>query len=843
MRHEIFLYAVLGLAVMMTSCADDLTEEGVSRALASERKAAMADLRYSLRFDIPDDRDSSVEATETVRFRMEKKSRVIMDMKGVNVHSVEVNGITCTPDIRNGHLILPGKFFSKGDNSVNIVFTAGEQSLNRREKFLYTLLVPDRARTLFPCFDQPDLKARYTLSLTVPEGWTAVSNAPVRISEGKLMEFEETEPLSTYLFSFVAGEFECVTVEGMEAAGHPIHLYHRETDPERIAQCPEILGQVKASIEWLEEYTGIEYPFAKYDLVVLPDFQYGGMEHTGATLYNDKRIFLGPRPTTEELLGRASLIAHETAHMWFGDLVTMKWFDDVWTKEVFANYFAAKMVRPLFPDIDHTLNDLKDFYAAAYSEDRTSGSNAIQRPLANLRDAGLIYCNIIYDKSPVVMSMLEKRIGGEHFRSGIRKYLNAFAYGNATWDDLIAIMDASEGFDLSRWSRVWVKERGMPGFSCIAEGNKIEITQTDPFRDGNVWQEEVTFTLLGADGKEADATAVFDGGSVAEVEVPFTVAHIVPNSDGSAYGWFRLTESEACWLQEHYAQVDNDVTRMSLLMTLYENTWHGVLSPESFVKWACRALRDERNVLICNSMLNYASSADRWAGGLPEFETALTDMAADVNAGHEFRLAAFRTLIGKSRASDGQMLEIWSTEKPFAGMTLSERDYTSMAYQLMLRFPDRASEIRGIQAGRITNPDRKEAFLYISQACSADRSERDAFFESLLHASTRGAESRVTAALSLLNSPLHPREESVSRIRPALDALEEVQRTGDIFFPSTWCSALLENHTSEAAAEKISGFISDNPGMNPLLMTKVLQKAGRLLSSPESSSTESSPSR
>ena len=125
-------------------------------------------------------------------------------------------------------------------------------------------------------------------------------------------------------------------------------MYHRETDPDKIAQIPVIFEQVFASLEWMEAYTGIPYPFAKYDFIVLPGFQYGGMEHTGATLYNDKRLFLGKQPTTAEQLGRMSLIAHETAHMWFGDYVTMEWFDEVWLKEVFANYFAAQMTQPQF---------------------------------------------------------------------------------------------------------------------------------------------------------------------------------------------------------------------------------------------------------------------------------------------------------------------------------------------------------------------------------------------------------------------------------------------------------------------------------------------------------------
>jgi len=744
------------------------------------------------------------------------------------VKSISINGQLGETKIINEHLIIPKCHTKKGLNVISIEFIAGEQSLNRREQFLYTLLVPDRARTLFPCFDQPDLKARYTLSLSIPEGWRGISNTSVRADDGKTIAFEETEPLSTYLFSFVAGKFECVTQEEIGIKGCPIHLYHRETDQNRLAQCTEILRQVKESINWLEEYTGVKYPFAKYDLVILPDFQYGGMEHTGATLYNDKRMFLDGNPTTDELLRRALLIAHETAHMWFGDYVTMKWFNDVWTKEVFANFFAAKMVQPLFPEVNHELNDMKNYYATAYEEDRTIGSNAIQRNLDNLQDAGLIYCNIIYDKSPVIMSILERRLGTEVFRSGIREYLKSYAFGNATWDALVEIFNRSASFDVPEWSRVWIKERGMPKYSFVVDKSNVIIRQSDSFGNGNIWQQDIVFTLVSEYGETRDVTAVFNGSTEVVVNAPFAVVHVIPNSDGKGYGWFKISEEDEKWLESVAATSDNTNTRMSILMTLYENTWHGVLNAENFIKWLCGVIPNEHDMLIRSSMINYAKSADLWAGRTQEFEVFLQRVAADSNADSELRIQAFRCLISTCSKYSDLMLEIWRDERPFKGLKLSEGDYTSLAYQLMLKYPSMASEIRRVQADRITNPDRKEAFLYISQACSEDHTKRNEFFNSLLSASTRGPESRVTNALSLLVSDIHP-EEAISRIRPSLEVIEDIQRTGDIFFPSTWCSSLLGGQISQEAACQVRNYVDTHSDLNPLLMTKILQKGGWLL--------------
>ena len=162
-----------------------------------------------------------------------------------------------------------------------------------------------------------------------------------------------------------------------------------------------------SALDWLEEYTGISYPFEKFGFALIPSFQYGGMEHPGAILYRARSLFLEENATQNELLGRAGLIAHESAHMWFGNLVTMDWFNDVWLKEVFANFMSAKIVNPHFPAINHDLRFLMAHYPSAYGVDRTKGANPIQQELPNLKDAGTVYGAIIYQKAPIVMRHLE----------------------------------------------------------------------------------------------------------------------------------------------------------------------------------------------------------------------------------------------------------------------------------------------------------------------------------------------------------------------------------------------------------------------------------------------------
>ncbi|MDD2584028.1 MAG: M1 family aminopeptidase, partial [Bacteroidales bacterium] len=291
-----------------------LAVSGVSEELAVSRKENIRDIVYSLKFAIPFERDSAIMANVVIDFSLDKRDFVVLDFKpsyellgdSQKVHDGHlvaiVNGAKISLGIQNEHIIIPKKYLKKGANSLSLNFVAGEQSLNRRQDLLYTLLVPDRARTLFPCFDQPNLKAKFNLSLDIPASWMALANGKVidesiivnkeevKNAEGvKILKFSQTEPISTYLFSFVVGDFEIIT-ESRE--GREISIYHKESDPAKVAQSKEIFDLIYSSLEWLEEFTAIDYPFTKYDIAIVPGFQYGGMEHMGATLYSDRRMFL-----------------------------------------------------------------------------------------------------------------------------------------------------------------------------------------------------------------------------------------------------------------------------------------------------------------------------------------------------------------------------------------------------------------------------------------------------------------------------------------------------------------------------------------------------------------------
>ena len=893
-------YLSLLAALLFICCTGNTNKEllapGVSKHLAQFRKENCKDVQYNLHFNIPGAKDSPVKGNVEILLDAQEEIPAIMDFRAEDsmVDSVLLNGAITAYSFENEHIII--EKIPSGENSIKIYFTSPDKSLNRRDNFLYTLLVPDRARTVFPCFEQPDIKGLYSLSMDVPQGWCGIANGKIQKEEElengrRRIHFSRTEPLSTYLFSFVAGVFERETYE---RAGREISIYHRETDPAKKGQCPQIAAEVFDALEWLEEYTAIPYPFAKYDLIILPGFQYGGMEHTGATLYNDRRMFLSQHPTLNEKLGRSSLIAHETAHMWFGDYVTMEWFNDVWTKEVFANYFASKMVEPLLSQVNHKLNFLTDYFPGAYAEDRTDGANSVKQSLDNLQNAGLVYGNIIYDKSPIVMEMLVKELVEENFRKGIQEYLNTYAYGNATWEGLIKIFDNLTTTDLQSWSNSWINVKGMPEISAAIADGQLAISQSDTWNRGTLWPQELEYTIIFKDTCTGNTPApqkvyatfgVGDSVAVAPLAVaPISagtasgsatqlpsdaasyVAAIIPNSNGEGYGYFKLdtTQLEHIWAaleasaegttwdtasakkcREENNSREAEIFRGSLLINLYENLRRGNLAPQNFMENIVEYLGLEQNQLLYSMALGYTSDCHRLylrrhkmpedsgeakiaTDGLTSLEAALWKLVAN-HKEEQFRVQAFRTFrgIASSGAAIEKLYGIWERQTPPAGCHLSENDYISLSYMLAIHMPGQAAAIVEKQLGRITNPDRIAEYKFISPSVSPHKAVRDSVFNSLLLPENRRVEPWASSALGNLNHPLREYE-SLEYILPALEIMPQVQRTGDIFFPSNWARALLGGHTSPEAAAIVEGFFAANPDFPVMLGNKIRHQAWHL---------------
>lgn len=837
MRVKNLLLLLFVVTTIGTLNATKLLEEGVSLELAQFRKTNYKNIRYYLEFSIPGNKHEIVSASISLHITLEKQVPVILDFTGTkeDIREFTINDRPSLYTIENQHIVIPENEVLPGANIITIGFVAGDQSLNRRDDFVYTLLVPDRARTLFPCFDQPNLKAKFNLTLEVPETWEAIGNgsayqADIRSKGEKCIRFHETEPISTYLFSFVAGEFDKVIDVKKDRS---VTLYHRETDPDKISQCNDIINEVFQALEWMEEYTDTPYPFEKYDLIILPGFQYGGMEHMGATLYNDRRMFLEKNATSADSLSRSSLIAHETAHMWFGDYVTMEWFNDVWNKEVFANWFAAQIVSPMYPHINHDLNFIVSYYPSAYAEDRTGGAMPIQQPLDNLRNAGLIYSNVVYNKSPIVMNMLVGKIGQTEFREAIREYLKKFAYGNSDWDGLISILNGKTTDDLRIWSDTWVKEKSMPVITVERNGTKAGIIQSDSWKMNRRWAIDFSVMVFSEDSAhDLQQIKMNQGLFTSEITFANENDYIVPGWNGNGYGYFKTDPQSAEWILRNWGKY-HQIPRFCILMNLYEGVMQGDIEPEAFLKSMMLYINIETDPQIFKQILTYAGRCtELFMQPGNELRNTYEDcllQIVDRHANTAFRTLALKSLIGiaSSKASLEELFRIWENTDEAMWHNVSENDLIGISYTLAVYYPDKANNILQQQLSQIENPDRRKEYEFVMQALSPLQEQREFFFKQLLLPESWTIEPWVQTVLKWLNHPVFF-PESLGYIRPALDVLREVQREGDIFFPSNWCSALLSSHTSLDALNIIEQFFADNPHYPLLLESKIRQRADHL---------------
>ena len=803
----------------------DSVDRGISEALARERASVLTAVRYDLAFTVPADRQQPVLGRLVLHVTMTGPHRVVVDFSAPRdrIRRVRVGEAQITPIYSEDHLIIPADATRAGENAIAIEFTAGDEALNRNDDFLYTLFVPARAHLTFPCFDQPDIKARYTLSLDVPAGWETVANAATVLSDPpsrQHVQFAETKPLPTYLFGFVAGKF---SIERATRDGRELRMFHRETDAAKVARNREALFDLHASsLQWLEDYTAIPYPFDKLDFILIPSFQFGGMEHAGAILYNAAGQMLDESATQNQLLNRASTIAHETSHMWFGDLVTMRWFNDVWMKEVFANFIAAKIVNPSFPQVNHELRFLLSNYPDAYSVDRTAGANPIRQPLSNLNDAGQLYGPIIYEKAPIVMRQLEMIVGVQRFRDGLREYLKTYAFRNATWLDLIRILDARTPENLSAWSRAWVEERGRPEFATAVRLTKddriqrLTITMNDPLRRGLVWPQRMRVTL-GYAGAQKDLSVYANAATttVREAAGMPKPLFVLPNGGGLGYGLFVLDEGSAGYLLANMQGVADALTRGAAWVTLWDNVLEGRIAAGTFIDAAVRALPAETDEQNTQRVLGYLSRAywrllpgDQRIARAPAIEATLRAGIARAGTA-SLKSAWFSAFRDDALTPEGvSWLErVWRRDERIPGLTFAETDEIVMAMELAVREVSGWQQILQTQLDRTQNPDRKARFAFVMPALSADPQVRGQAFARFRQLENRRREPWVLESMAYLNHPL--READSERfIRPSLELLREIQRTGDIFFPGRWMDSTLWGHRSPGAAATVQDFLA-----------------------------------
>lgn len=815
-----------------------LLSHGISSDLANYRKKQVSDVVYKLSFSIPKSKLDPIKSNVEVALQIQDLSHPLyLDFNEASskIKYVVANGKQITVNHQQEHIIIDADFLKLGNNTISIEFEAGDLSLNRNDDYLYTLLVPDRASTLFPCFDQPNIKAHYILRVIAPKKWEVLSasNIDFKKDQGDFIkhQFKKSDKMSTYLFSFVAGIFDSAECQ---LGDLNMKMLYRENNPEKIeASTKTIFNLHQKSVLFLEDYTHYKFPFQKLDFVVIPGFQYGGMEHVGAIQYNESALFLDNKATQNQVLGRSKLIAHETAHMWFGDLVTMKWFDDVWLKEVFANFLADKITNKAFPDINHKLNFLSEHYSNAYSEDRTKGATPIKQKLDNLKNAGTLYGRIIYNKAPIMMRQLEALVGEAGFNKGIRAYIKTYANSNADWNDLIALLDAETPENLKQWSDVWVNKPSRPiiSDSITFENGKIKnfnISQKAEDGSTNIWPQTFKIGLVYNDSTTVITVKLNQANQVLQEVVGLSKPNaIIYNYDAFGYGVFPVNNLDIHTIK----QISDDVARGYTYLNIYENVLTGTILPQQVLNTFIDAISAETEELILNDVVrktnhlfwNYLPEGQRLETGKRLESILITQLQRDdLSSSHKKTIFNLFENIAYSKEGTETLYSLWNKSLTIKDLNLNENDYTSLGETLAIYQHPKSDTILQKTLNRITNPDRKKRFKYLLPSLSKNENERDVFMASLALPNNREKESWVIAALYNVHHPLHQKS-AQKHLKMCLDLVTEIQRTGDIFFPKSWLNATIGNYTSAYAYQTLETFLTENPNFPGVLKNKLLQ--------------------
>lgn len=845
LKNSIFCFTLLFFCLFSIPLfSQELPKVGVPLDLAEQRRVSLTDIHYDLFLDLPEDSTANIIGRETISFNYVKRMPfLVFDFKESekSVKAVILNGVPVSFKFVNEHIILSDKLFKSGRNKIDISFIAGNTPLIRRKEYMYTLLVPERARMFIPCFDQPDLKATFKLHAIVPSNWEVISNGPLvkKYSKGnrKILDFAVSDKISTYLFSVVAGKFK---KESRLIGGHRMNFYYRETDPNKIAcSMDTIFALHGASLQFLEKYTSVKYPFKKFDFIALSDLAYGGMEHVGAIDYRSSSLFLNSNADLKQKINRINLIAHETSHMWFGNLVTMQWFNDVWMKEVFANFMADKVLNELMPGYDNRLSFMLAHAPAAYAIDRTEGAHSIRQPLNNLNDAASLYGNIIYHKAPMAMNQLELIIGKEKFQKALQTYMKRYAYGNATWTGLIDILKEEGAKDIGKWNNNWINGSGRPRISCKLEEykgkvSKFTIWQKDQQGQPIAWSQQLSVAFVFPDTIER-FNLVLDRDSI---DVDLVKGHLSPqciifNAGGEGYGLFPVDDKSVPLLET----LRDDQLRATTFINLYENVLEGrSLTPVLFIKHVCRYLDRETNDLLISQMIG-GIERFYWQFITPQQRQLLASELEQSIAGQIIKAqnitkkrSLFKLYVNIASSKDGvdQLYSCWKSKVGLGNIKLDEDELTSIALGMALRDYPGNNEILNEQERAIKNADRRARFNYIRLAVSSEESERSRFYYSLK--SDKKNEQFIGVALAYLHHPLR-QETSRAYLHSSLEWLEDIKAHSGIFFPTDWLRATFGNYQSRYAVDLVRDYLASHPNLEPSLRLKILQECDGLFKS------------
>ena len=600
----------------------------LSRDEAQRRSEVVSAVEYELHLDLQAGADR-YHGEVVIRFSFSGTQGIFLDHRGDVIETFEVNGTAVEPQSNGYRIKLPAAILEPR-NEIRIVFEhtfdhAGDgfhRFVDPEDggEYLYTNFEPYAAHRLFPCFDQPDIKATYDLVVDAPTTWTIIANA-TRTTERDLGDertrrtFARTAPFSTYLFAVVAGPYASF---GDVHHGMPIGLYCRRSLASLI-EADEIFEITKQGLDFYAEYFDHPYPFGKYDQVFAPEFNIGAMENVGVVIHADRLIFREP-PTENDRLSRADIILHEMAHMWFGNLVTMRWWNDLWLNESFATYIAAVATAEATRFGDNAwLAFNAGMKTWAYRQDQLVTTHPIAGEVPDTDATFLNFDGITYGKGAAVLQQLVATVGPHEFRQAMRGYFHKHAFGNATLGDLLDAVATQTQQDIPAWSRAWIETAGLNTIAARADTDNgalqsLTLTQTAP-DDLPVLRPHAIEVALVHDTPDgvviesipaeiSDAEVRFD--AIGPLPAP---AMIIPNHRDLTYAALLLDDESAAWALAHMNTIPAPLLRQICWQAFWNMTRTHRLPAGEYLAAAYRHLPGEQTLPIVRFVLGTTAVA------------------------------------------------------------------------------------------------------------------------------------------------------------------------------------------------------------------------------------------
>jgi len=672
--------------------------QNLTRLEAADRSATVHTQTYDVTLDLT--RGETVfGSSTTVRFTSTPGSSTFIDLIAPVVHSISLNGRSLDPAevYADSRITLTGL---AADNELVVVadcaYMHTGEGLHRftdpadGETYLYSQFeVPD-SRRVFAVFEQPDLKASFTFTVTTPVSWTVLSNSPTpeptpaKASDGSgdahTFAFAPTEPMSSYVTAIVAGPYVGVTDEYVAGDGRtvPLGVYCRKSLAEHMDSA-EILDLTKRGFAYYENLFATHYAFTKYDQIFVPEFNAGAMENAGCVTHRDDYIFRS-RPVEARVERRAVTILHELAHMWFGDMVTMTWWNDLWLNESFAEFASTLATAEItrWSQAWTTFQTLEKGWA--YNQDQLSSTHPVAAEINDLHDVEVNFDGITYAKGASVLAALVGYVGRDNFFAGIQRYLAAHAYANAELADLLRELETVSGRDLSTWTRLWLQEAGVTTLRMqVATDADGVITQAAVRQEipadspASLRPHRVAIGCYSLTGQGTDTRLERTDRIELDVDgeltpVPELVGTkradvLVLNDDDLTYAKIRLDEDSLAQGLAHIDAFTESLPRSIVLASAWDMTRDGELAASRFLKAALPALGVEEHSSVIQGLLGRVATC--LSGFLPPAvrhdlaqETAdqLLTLVRAAQAGSDKQLQLVRALA--AHAVTGEQLDV-----------------------------------------------------------------------------------------------------------------------------------------------------------------------------------------